>query len=103
MQGGDKHRSLFEAFSGLREHPDGENPQSVSTFGGMTGQRYAAAARSGSVPHDPGSSWPRSVMHGPDKHRSLFEAFGNLKPPSVGGAMSIPSPTWLCWHACSRH
>ncbi|BDA42347.1 probable Na(+)/H(+) antiporter NhaH at N-terminal half [Coccomyxa sp. Obi] len=85
MHGGDKHRSLFEAFSGLREHPDGENAQSVSTFGGVTGQKYAAAARSGSVPHDPGSSWPRSVMHGSDKHRSLFEAFGNLKPLPAGG------------------
>lgn len=86
-QGADKHRSLFEAFSGMRE--GGENPESVSTFGGATAQRYAAAARSGSMPHDPGSSWPRSVMHGPDKHRSLFEAFGNLKPPPAGGANAL--------------
>jgi len=74
---------VLEAFSGMRE--GGEHPESASTIGGALGQRYAAAARSGSMPHDPGSSWPRSVMHGPDKHRSLFEAFANLKPPSAGG------------------
>ena len=49
------------------------------------GQRYAAAARSGSMPKDSGISWPRSVMHGPDKHRSLFEAFAGLQRDSTGG------------------
>ena len=86
-QGADKHRSLFEAFSGMRE--GGENPESVSTFGGATAQRYDAAARSGSMAHEQWSSWPRSVLHGPDKHRSLFEAFGNLKPPPAGGANAL--------------
>ena len=49
------------------------------------GQRYAAAARSGSMPRDSGVSWPRSVMHGPDKHRSLFEAFAGLQRDSAHG------------------
>lgn len=82
-QGPEKHRSLFEAFSHLRE---GDVPESVSTIGGSIGQRYAAAARSGSIPPDAGSSWPRSVMHGPDKHRSLFEAFASLKDDNDAGS-----------------
>ena len=49
------------------------------------GQRYAAAARAGSMPKDSGISWPRSVMHGPDKHRSLFEAFAGLQRDSTHG------------------
>ena len=54
------------------------------------GQRYAAAARTGSVPKDSGISWPRSVMHGPDKHRSLFEAFAGLQRDSTHGAILSP-------------
>ena len=42
---------------------EGEDPESVSTIGGARGQRYAAAARSGSLPPtESGLSWPRSVM-----------------------------------------
>ena len=81
LQGADKHRSLYEAFAGMRG--DGEHPQSVSTMGGARGQRYAAAARTGSLPYPEAGagqlSWSRSVMAGPDKHRSLFEAFGHLR------------------------
>ncbi|CAL5219904.1 g1831 [Coccomyxa viridis] len=78
-QGPDRHASLHDAF------PREENPASTSSIGGAMGQRYAAAARAGSMPKDSGISWPRSVMHGPDKHRSLFEAFAGLQRDSTHG------------------
>lgn len=56
-------------------------------MGHAMGQRYAAAARSGSLPKDSGISWPRSVMHGPEKHRSLFEAFAGLQRDSTEGRL----------------
>ncbi len=80
LQGPDRHASLHDVF------PREENPASTSSIGGAMGQRYAAAARTGSMPKDSGISWPRSVMHGPDKHRSLFEAFAGLQRDSTHGA-----------------
>ncbi len=80
MQGPDRHGSLQNVF------PWEENSASTSSMGGAVGQRYAAAARSGSIPSNPGISWPRSVMHGPEKHRSLFEAFTGLQRDSSHGA-----------------
>ena len=72
--------------------PREENAASTMSMGARMGQRYAAAARTGSVPSDSGISWPRSVMHGPDKHRSLFEAFAGLQKDSVHGM-----PPQNCW------
>ena len=86
LQGQDKHRSLFEAFGS-------EHPESVSTMGGARGQMYAAAARSGSLPTDSGESWPRSVVHGPEKHRSLFEAFAGLRDCTHEGALCTACPS----------
>lgn len=79
LQGPDRHGSLQDLF------PREENAASTTSIGRGMGQRYAAAARSGSMPRDSGVSWPRSVMHGPDKHRSLFEAFAGLQRDSAHG------------------
>jgi hypothetical protein len=96
LQGADKHKSLFEAFAGMRAE-GGEHPQSVSTIGGARGQRYAAAARSGSLPPpDAGLSWPRSVMAGPDKHRSLFEAFGHMRASDTVASMADGEGSLCC-------
>ena len=81
MQGPERHGSVQDAF------PREENAASTMLMGARMGQRYAAAARTGSVPSDSGISWPRSVMHGPDKHRSLFEAFAGLQKDSVHGTL----------------
>lgn len=80
MQGPDRHGSLQDVF------PREENAASTSSIRGASGQRYAATARLGSIPKDSGISWPRSVMHGPEKHRSLFEAFAGLQRDSSHGA-----------------